>query len=502
MKLIVFFLFFLYVSSRLCCEKIEPFRLQFVSIDVPSREKIEPSRLQFVSIDVPSHEKIDSKTTNYNSIKDQMETKLFTDLVYPDGIYVSKVAQDIINTDWFQKLRYIRQLGICYFVFSSASTSRFEHSIGVYHFTGLMLNVLRNQDPDKIYYIPHYGPTKLTPEFIEKVKIAGLLHDVGHGPFSHLFDELVEEKYPELHHEARSKIILEIVIKEKTKYTDIDILLMNNLIDPPEDCKNHFLFLIVANSVGGPDADKFDYLVRDSLQVGEGRPFEAGRIINEIRLIDGKLAYPETVAHDIHKLFMTRHSLHKRVYGHETIKAIELMMKDILKLIDPIIEMTDSVRDIRKFRKLTDDSLFRIFDLYDVNNLEDLEEHHRKNYKKAYEIYQRIISRDLYKIVKPHQKYLEEVYHILKKMPKYIDELYMKKMKIGFTAPSKPQPFDKIYFYSPSTFKVYTKKPSEINSLVTDNYYEIFVLIIVRSTSLVKDVENDIEKIVEQLKNI
>jgi HD superfamily phosphohydrolase len=496
MKWLLFLLLFIVMVSQECINEND-LKIQ-EKIQEKTQEKIEISNLQFVSFDLQSQEKIDYKSNNNDKNRD-MKTTLFTDFVYPDGIYVTKIAQNIINTEWFQKLRYIRQLGICYFVYSSASTSRFEHSIGVYHFTGLMLNVLRNQDPNKVYDIPHYGKTKLTPEFIEKVKIAGLTHDIGHGPYSHLYDEMVEEKYPNLHHEARSKMIIDIVLREKTNYTDIDILLIKNLIDPPEDCKHHFLFTIVANSIGGPDADKFDYLRRDSLQVGEGNPFEAGKIINEIKLIDGKIAYPESVASDIHKLFVTRHLLHKKVYGHVTIKAIELMIKDILKLIDPIIEMIDAVLDMKKFRKLTGDSLFRIFDMYDIDNLHDLEPHHHKNFKKAYEIYQRIMTRDRYKIIKTHQDCLEEIYHIISKNPKYENEIYMKKMKIGFTAPSKPQPFNNIYFYSPSTLKIHTKKPSEINPLVTDNYYETFILIIVKSNSIMDEIEKEIEKIALQL---
>jgi HD superfamily phosphohydrolase len=414
-------------------------------------------------------------------------SKLFTDLVYKEGIVVSEHAQKLINTHEFQRLRHIKQLGCCHYVYPSASTSRFEHSIGVYHMTGLMLQVIKSKNPDLLFDIPHYGKTVLTDELIEYIMIAGLLHDIGHGPFSHLFDNIIKQKYPDLEHEERSIIIIREITKRELNLDDDVINLICNLIEPPEDCKDHPLFQIVSNSVAGLDSDKLDYLVRDSLQVGEEVPFQISRIINSIDIIDGKLVYPESAVRDVLKVFITRHYMYKYVYNHPTVKTVEIMMSDILMLLNPILGITDSVIDMKKFCSFVDDDVYSIFRkmMVDVHCNRD------KNFQLAFDIYDRLIRRDLYCVVYSGNR--TDIFDKLS--PELQAKITYLTIDVGFVNCKKPNPFDKIYFYSPLYRKPYTLKPSDINSLITDNYYEKIVYLIVKETEYVSVIESSIHNI-------
>ena len=97
------------------------------------------------------------------------------------NIIITPLAKRIIDTEEFQRLRNIKQLGCCNYVFPSATHTRFEHSIGVYHLAEKFINILSKNNPDI------FSTTEK-----KCISIAGLIHDLGHGPYSHLFDELFD----------------------------------------------------------------------------------------------------------------------------------------------------------------------------------------------------------------------------------------------------------------------------------------------------------------------
>jgi len=445
--------------------------------------------------------------------------KRFTDLVYKDGIEVRENLLKLINNDFFQRLRGIKQLGCSNYVFPPATTSRFEHSLGAMHMTELMLLSIANKNPDMEFDIPRYGKFRLTPELTERIMIAGLLHDIGHGPYSHLFDEIVKGRYPELEHETRSQIIIRLLLKrELVDYSDNDIDFICNLVEPPEDCKRHPLFQIVSNSVSGIDADKLDYLVRDSLQVGREIPFQVSRIINGLDIIDGKLVFPESAKEDVLKVFTTRHYMYKHVYNHPSVKAIEMMFSDIMQLLNSTLGITDSVTDIHRFCSFVDDDVISVFRraLRDEQsghvsvNTETLVSTEASasasvnregsvsvntevddNFRSAFSIYKRLIKRDLYRTV-----YCGNRTDLYSKLPQRLrDKIHVRDIDVGFVNAKKPNPFDHIHFYSPVYRIPYTVKISDINSLITDNYYEKIVYLIVKDSEAVTDIRAAIDEI-------
>ena len=140
-------------------------------------------------------------------------SKLIQDAVH-GFIRLTPMAIKIIDTPEFQRLRDIKQLGMCHYVFPTAIHSRFEHSIGVYHLAGALLNNLKQRYSSLEFDVPGLGKQRLSNLLIELIKVAGLCHDIGHGPGSHVFDDLImkESTHPNKTHEVRSGLIIEKIL--------------------------------------------------------------------------------------------------------------------------------------------------------------------------------------------------------------------------------------------------------------------------------------------------
>lgn len=395
-----------------------------------------------------------------------MEFKTFGCNIYK-SIYISSLAIKIIDTPEFQRLRLIKQMGLCSFVFSSAVNTRFEHSLGVYHLTGLVLDKIIKKYPDKKFYLIEYDDTlSLSPKLIECIKIAGLCHDIGHGPFSHIFDDVLLKK--SINHEIRSCLILEKICSHISDFSSQDISFMKSIINPL-DQHTGALYQIVSNYLNGIDVDKFDYLLRDSYNLGISISFNPIRLINEF-IIDNNnnIAYPLHCSSDIYELFQSRYLMHKKVYSHKTIKLIESMLKDIFILIDPIHHISDTVNNMDEFCKLTDQTIFLYAQMNEKSNI----------------IYQNLINRKLYKQI-TRQNY--DLYPFLNYL---INENYDKndfeiiKVKIGLTNSSK-HPFDSIYFFDKTGSFI---DKNAISQLINNETEEIYYNLICKNNLIYDDI--------------
>ena len=249
----------------------------------------------------------------------------------------------IVDTPEFQRLRDLKQLGTCYFVFPGASHNRFEHSLGVSHLSGSMIDHFMASQPG----------LAITAEEASYVRIAGLVHDLGHGPFSHVFDgQFIPTVRPGLswHHEQMSAALLDVLLDDNEitcldgVYTPgdgdgelpsalrgsgrVDITgrdVVKYMLHPDEPDASalpeagpayrarlsregrgllwansrEFLFEIVANATTGIDTDKFDYLARDSHNLGLSSSFDHRRVLYSSRVMpNGHVAYhaKETMA--------------------------------------------------------------------------------------------------------------------------------------------------------------------------------------------------------------
>jgi len=282
------------------------------------------------------------------------------------NISLCETSKKIIDTIEFQRLREIKQLGCCYLVFPCAVHTRFEHSIGVYHLAKQYVDIL---NVDGQYF---------TERERLCISIAGLIHDIGHGPYSHLFDEIVPK---EKHHEYRSGIILK---RMNTKYNlGFSVEEVNFIIDVINPTKEGYKYQIVSNK-NGIDVDRFDYLMRDIHMTGLNYGIEFQRIMNYSKIVDGTVKYSDKVKTNIEDFFHIRFIMYREVYNHRKVRGLEHMMKKYLQLIEPVVNIKNVVvsDDIEKFLEF-DDSIF---------NRKDVSE-------EAKNIVLRMKTRDIYKMV-------------------------------------------------------------------------------------------------------
>tara|TARA_B100001564_G_scaffold358294_1_gene376576 strand:- start:5117 stop:6271 length:1155 start_codon:yes stop_codon:yes gene_type:complete len=254
-------------------------------------------------------------------------------------ITLTPLMTQIIDTYEFQRLRDLKQLGATYLVFPSASHNRFEHSIGVSHLAGIMMDELYLKQPE----------LKITDRLIELVRIAALIHDIGHGPFSHLYDHYVKDE-AEYEHEYRGLDIFKNMVKKyNLELSKKEIEIICNIIDPPSHLQDHWLYQIVNNKINHIDVDKIDYILRDSYHIGLFHN-DFSRILTMVKVLYYNnslvLAWHEKIQHDIYLLFSCRYRLHKQIYNHRTVKAFEYLLIPIMKKIKntgiDFIHFTDS----------------------------------------------------------------------------------------------------------------------------------------------------------------
>lgn len=281
----------------------------------------------------------------------------FYDKIY-GSIEITDLAKSIIDTSEFQRLRRIHQTGVLLFLFPSANHTRFEHSIGVYH---LARTFTKNLLED--YYIKNKN------RLIELIGIAGLVHDLGHLAFSHLFESFLKNQNIKFNHEELSQILFRYICdKYKLNITKDEIEMIIQLIHPKEKWIDGFIwcdenigtwiFQIVANPINGLDVDKFDYLVRDSMSCGFNVKFDCDRIIKMSKIIENQLVYPWKLRYNLFEVFLTRYQLHQQLYKHKTVKGIELVIIKILEELNNTYNFQNKIKNL-EILELTDNIIYQ-----------------------------------------------------------------------------------------------------------------------------------------------
>ena len=233
---------------------------------------------------------------------------------------------DIIDHPIMQRLRSIKQLGLVSYIYPGACHTRFEHSLGVSWLCGEMMKGLKTNQPE----------LKISDRLVLLCMIAGLIHDIGHGPLSHAFDdffvhEIKDFPYPKEHEERADYLLKEILVDcQNLILTEDEIELVLKMVHPREE-DNSWMFEIVANKKNNIDVDKMDYIARDAYHIGLEYSFKPERVITHCRVIDNEICYPDKLKFDLYRLFESRYWLYKQVYYHPVVRGLEIMAKDLWK---------------------------------------------------------------------------------------------------------------------------------------------------------------------------
>ena len=240
--------------------------------------------------------------------------KIINDPVYGFITIDHPLIFKIIEHPWYQRLRRIYQMAFAHLVYPGAVHSRLHHSLGAYH---LMCNAL--------YELKRKG-VDITDEEVLGAKVAILLHDVGHGPFSHaLENELIRN----VHHEHISKMIMQQLNQELNGQLDTALAIFN------DTHPKHFLHQLVSGQL---DVDRMDYLNRDSFFTGVAEGvIGSDRIIKMLAVKDGELVVEEKGIYSVEKFLVSRRLMYWQVYLHKTVVSAEMMLVKILRRAKEII---------------------------------------------------------------------------------------------------------------------------------------------------------------------
>lgn len=231
--------------------------------------------------------------------------KIINDPVYGFIKLPYNIVFDLIEHRYFQRLRRIRQLGMTHYVYPGANHTRFQHAIGAMHLMGLAIDVIRSKSHE------------ITDHEAEAVTIAILLHDIGHGPFSHSLEHSLIKG---VSHEDIGLMFMEILNDEYNGKLTTAIQIFQNKYP------KQFLHQLVSSQL---DMDRLDYLKRDSFFSGvtEG-VIGSDRIIKMLNVFDDKLVVDQKGIYSIEKFLIARRLMHWQVYLHKTvISADQLLVK-------------------------------------------------------------------------------------------------------------------------------------------------------------------------------
>lgn len=234
--------------------------------------------------------------------------KIINDPVYGFITIPSDLVYDLIQHPYVQRLRYIKQLGMTHLVYPGALHTRFHHALGAMHLMGLALETIKSKGQAISY------------QEEEAVTVAILLHDIGHGPFSHALEHTIVDG---VSHEHISTLLMDNLNREFDGKLGLALEIFNNRYH------KKFLYQLVSGQL---DLDRMDYLNRDSFFTGVSEGvISFDRIIKMLDVADDQLVVEEKGIYSIEKFLIARRLMYWQVYLHKTVIAAEQMLVKILE---------------------------------------------------------------------------------------------------------------------------------------------------------------------------
>jgi HD superfamily phosphohydrolase len=319
--------------------------------------------------------------------------KTLNDPVYgfvhiPEGI-----LSDLMEHPWMQRLRRISQTALTYLVYPGATHTRFHHALGATHITRQAISVLRQKGHD------------VSAEEEEGVLIAIMLHDIGHGPFSHT----LEHTLINVHHEDISLLFMHALNQQHGGKLDRAISIFNNTYHKP------FLHQLVSSQL---DMDRLDYLRRDSFFTGVSEGMvNTERLISMLNVANGQLVVDAKAVYSIEKFLVARRLMYWQVYLHKTVLSAEYLLVRILERARFLREAGSEVPCSNALHYVLDhrlsvEELAGKLDLYarldDVDILSAIKGWMYHNDEVLAELSRRLIDRDLLKVRLREQPFSKE----------------------------------------------------------------------------------------------
>ncbi len=321
------------------------------------------------------------------------EEKVFRDPIHGYVRVQEKIIWNCIQTKEFQRLRRVKQLGSTSMVYHTSEHSRFAHSLGVYEITRRMINEVEDINKTLTDY------EKIT------VKLAALLHDVGHAPFSHSFEAIMNNNH-ELYtiQIIKDKSEINTILKEYNKELPNDVIKVINGTHP-----NKILCQMVSSQL---DADRMDYLLRDSYFSGtKYGEFDLERILRTMRVANDKLTIKASGMHTVEDYIMARYHMYWQVYYHPVSRSYDTLLKKVFqRLFDLYQEDNNIVQKLPMFKallekkQLSNEEMYLLDDatcFYGFNMMSQVDD------KILADLAKRILSRNLFKYATVDKK--EEV---------------------------------------------------------------------------------------------
>ncbi len=313
--------------------------------------------------------------------------KILNDPIYGFTNIPSELFFDIIEHPYFQRLRRITQLGLTYLVYPGAYHTRFHHALGAMHLMQNAVKTLREKGHE------------ITETEEEAVLIGILLHDIGHGPFSHALEHSIVHG---INHEHISVMIMNKLNDEFDGKLSLAIQIFQNQYSKP------FLHQLISSQL---DVDRLDYLKRDSFYSGVSEGIiNSDRIISMLNVSDGELVVDAKAIYSIEKFIIARRLMYWQVYLHKTVISAEFTLVEVLKraktlvqegadlfytsALGQFLENNHNLNDFETNSKLLD--LFCQLDDFDI--MTSIKEWTKHSDKTLAALSQKIIQRKLLKI--------------------------------------------------------------------------------------------------------
>ena len=234
--------------------------------------------------------------------------KIVNDPVYGFVTFDDPLILQLIAHPWYQRLRRIHQMALAHLVYPGAVHSRLHHSMGAYHLMRQALNELKSKGVD------------ISPEEEQAAQIAILLHDIGHGPFSHALEHVLIE---DTHHEEISLLLMDCLNQEFNGGLSLAISIFKG------SYHKAFLHQLISSQL---DVDRMDYLTRDSFYSGVSEGVIGyDRIIKMMAVHNGELVIEEKGVYSIEKFLVARRLMYWQAYLHKAVLGAENMLVNILR---------------------------------------------------------------------------------------------------------------------------------------------------------------------------